>query len=91
VAAEGGEGLWGLARTIKAGVSRALKEGHVFNIIKESTYYHTTARFTYERIVKVGRRYMSQSSDRGGHRCLLLICGTRTLAGVCPRTGTRWS
>jgi hypothetical protein len=59
VAAEGGEGLWGLAHTVKAGVSRALKEGHVLGAIQEFTYYlatrHLTQYIVWETIVKVRR------------------------------------
>jgi hypothetical protein len=67
VAAEAGEGLWGLARTIKAGVNWALKDGHVFDPIKESHGFliirRLTQHFIFQRFIKVGRSSTSQFLD----------------------------
>jgi hypothetical protein len=59
VPVEGGQGLWGLARTIKAGVCRALKEGDALGAIQEFTYYFTTRNvtqyFNWELVAKVSQ------------------------------------
>jgi hypothetical protein len=70
VAAEGGEGLWGLARTVKAGVSRALKEKHVLDTIREAAHFRTTPSFTqyfnFKTVIKVGQTSRPSEGNMSG-------------------------